>query len=231
MYQLAKKYKFETGMFILSSNSMSEVILSTKGLAYSYSSATKFQFPDINLEKGAQMLIIGPSGCGKTTMLHLLAGLRSLQDGEVLYQGKSSTSIGNMDSFRGKHIGIVFQQPHFVKSISVRKNLQLAAWCSGLQVTNDKINTLAKRLKFDHRLEHKTHKLSQGEKQRVSIARALINNPVLLLADEPTSALDDDNCTRVVELLNSVAEESGASLVIVTHDARVKSLISNQVAL
>jgi len=207
-------------------------MLTTKNLSYSYGSQ-KIQFPDIEIEKGAQALVLGNSGKGKTTFLHLLGGLMEIQTGSIHIDGKEIKKLSKreMDRFRGDHIGIVFQSPHFIRSISMLENLKVASSLSGTKVDDKFINSLMNQLQVSSLADKLPEQLSQGEKQRFSIARALINKPLLILADEPTSALDDENCDKVFELLSQAAKEQNASLLIVTHDGRLKSLMNHQIVL
>jgi len=208
-------------------------MLATKGLAYSYDSKTNLDFPDITCQRGESWLLLGQSGSGKTTLLHVLGGLRTPKKGNVLIADTDlyQLSSSKMDQFRGKHIGIIFQDSHFVKALSVEENLGLAQTLAGHSVDKARIKHLLDRLNIGHKLKSKTSQLSQGEQQRVAIARALINRPTVILADEPTSALDDVNCKEVVNLLETQAREENAVLLIVTHDGRLKELFSKKIYL
>lgn len=208
-------------------------MLETKNIKYAYKGQPQLQFPDITCQQGEQWLLLGQSGCGKTTLLHLLGGLMPPQEGEIKI---NNTSIGSLsqsalDQFRGKNIGIIFQQSHFVKAITVEENLALAQNLAGVPINKRRIHSILEQLNLGHKLDAKPNNLSQGEQQRVAIARAIINQPSVILADEPTSALDDKNCTEVVKLLEQQAKESNAALLIVTHDTRLKALIPNQIEL
>jgi putative ABC transport system ATP-binding protein len=136
-----------------------------------------------------------------------------------------------LDQFRGQHIGIIFQTAHFVQSLSVGDNLALAQSLAGMKVNRKRIRELLGRLGLEHKLRSKPSQLSVGEKQRASIARAIINQPAVILADEPTSALDDSNCKQVIELLEEQAQAVDATLLVVTHDARLKDHISHQISI
>lgn len=208
-------------------------MLETKNLSYAYTSNATLNYPDIAVETGKPMLILGSSGCGKSTLLHLLAGLMKPQQGTVKMGDTdvSTLSGANLDSFRGKHVGIIFQAAHFVKSLNVFDNVKLAAYMSGVQVSKQDIMDLLANLGIADKLNRLPQHLSQGEQQRLAIARALIHKPKLLLADEPTSALDDENCRLVCELLVSRAQAAGATLVIVTHDTRLKDVIEKHITL
>jgi len=209
-------------------------MLETKGLSYSYDKGkTKLQFPDINCKKGERWLLLGQSGSGKTTLLHLLGGLRQGKKGSIFI---NQTDIGTLskkalDQFRGKHIGIVFQTSHFVKALTIEENLLLAQQLGGYHRSKDRIKMLLDRLNIGHKLRSKPHNLSQGEQQRAAIARALVNQPAIVLADEPTSALDDVNCNEVIQLLENQVAEENATLLIVTHDNRLKDKFENSVLL
>lgn len=208
-------------------------MLQTKNLKFSYDGKKFIDFPDINCQKGEEWLLLGQSGSGKTTLLHLLGGLRKPKYGEVIIDGKNITSLSStaLDAFRGQKIGIVFQKPYFVRALTVEENLLLAQQLAGVDVDSKHIIYLLNKLNVGHKLKSKTDNLSEGEKQRVAIARALVNRPAVILADEPTSALDDKNCQEVIELLEKQAEEANATLLIVTHDGRLKDLVKNQIQL
>ena len=208
-------------------------MLQTQGLKFSYDGKNLLDFPDINCQRGEQWLLLGQSGSGKTTLLHLLGGLRTPKSGKIIVgdQDMSSLSSSSLDKFRGKHIGIIFQTSHFVRALTVEENLLLAQKLAGEKLDRKKIISLLEKLNVGHKLKSKINNLSQGEQQRVAIARALVNSPDVILADEPTSALDDKNCREVIELLETQAKEANATLLIVTHDARLKDLIHNQIKL
>ena len=208
-------------------------MLQTQGLRYSYDGQTFMDFPDIQCQKGEQWLLLGQSGSGKTTLLHLLGGLRKPKHGKVLVRDTdlSTLGAGALDQFRGKHIGIIFQTAHFVRALTVKENLLLAQQLAGIQPSKNRIQELLNRLNIGHKINAKTDALSQGEQQRVAISRALINKPAIILADEPTSALDDKNAEEVVNLLETQAREEQATLLIVTHDGRLKDRFEKKVTL
>ena len=208
-------------------------MLATRNLTFDYGPAKRFAFPDVHCANRETLLILGQSGTGKTTFLHLLALLLRPQSGSVVIDQTDLTqlSAAQTAAFRAQHIGIVYQKPHFVSSLSVMGNLLLANYLAGKPQQKARAHALASQLGFDEHLTKKTNQLSQGEQQRVSIARAMMNQPDLILADEPTSSLDDDNTDRVVQLLREQSAQIGAGLVIVTHDQRLKDAFSNQVNL
>ena len=208
-------------------------MIKVNGLKYKYPRGPMLQFPSFGVVAGEACLILGQSGVGKTTLLHLLAGLMKAETGSILIDNQELSKISKtaIDKFRGAQIGIVFQKNHFVQALSVIENLLLTQKLSGVKKDPAFANAILQRLGIGQYKNKLTNELSEGEKQRVSIARALVNKPKLILADEPTSALDDDNCKAVYELLKSQAEEIGAALIIVTHDGRLKELVDQRIIL
>ncbi|MGC4234805.1 MAG: ATP-binding cassette domain-containing protein [Niabella sp.] len=207
-------------------------MLQTNNIQFSYP-AVQFRFPDIQCKAGDILLIAGPSGKGKTTLLHLLAGLLKPQSGNIYIDGTDITALhaGSLDKFRGQKTGIIFQQPHFVASLSVMDNLLLSPYLAGIKVNKNRAKELLVQLNITEQTNKKPSRLSQGQLQRVSIARALMNNPAVILADEPTSSLDDENCYKVATLLQEQAAITNAALVIVTHDQRLKQLFHQKIEL
>lgn len=208
-------------------------MLNAQQLQYSYDGTQMLRFPDIACAAGEHWLLLGQSGCGKTTLLHLLGGLLAPRTGSVQVTGTdfSQLSTSQLDAFRGKNIGIIFQKSHFARALNVEENLLLAQQLAGLQPDRQRAAELLRHLDIGHKMKSRTDRLSQGEQQRVAIARAVINRPKLILADEPTSALDDDNCAEVVALLEREAAQTGATLVIVTHDGRLKEKFTHRISL
>lgn len=203
------------------------MLLESKNIQYTHPGQITLAFPDINLKKGESILVLGKSGSGKTTLLNLLAGLLSPEKGTITLAGTKLSGLKGqkLDLFRGKEIGIVFQKPHLLSALTVRENLELTHFFSKKKGQN--LDKLLAELGLTVKAKSSVLTLSEGEAQRVSIARALANEPKLILADEPTSSLDDENAANVIELLKSQAAKIGAALVIVTHDQRVKSQIPN----
>lgn len=207
-------------------------MINTKGLNFKYNDQASFSFPDINLAKDENLLIIGSSGIGKTTLLHLLAGLLESNSGSINLYGQDISKLTQhqIDKFRGQNIGIVFQKPHFVNSLTVKENLQLAQYLGNKKDQNRIVDILSS-LDILDKENKKPKKLSQGEKQRASIAMAIVNSPKLILADEPTSSLDDENCDRVINLLKKQASEFKAQLIVITHDNRLKKHFKKSIKL
>ena len=207
-------------------------MIKTKGVEFSYDNQVFFKFQDINLKSSENLLIIGSSGIGKTTLLHLLAGLLESSSGSIkLFEKElSDLSSHQLDRFRKNNIGIVFQRPHFVNSLTVKENLQLAQYIANKK-DNNRIENILKNLNILDKSDKETNQLSQGEKQRASIALAIVNSPKLILADEPTSSLDDINCDNVIKLLKKQATDFGAQLIVITHDSRLKKHFKNSIEL
>jgi len=203
------------------------------GLTYNYSSEVQLKFPDFSLSKGEQALILGQSGCGKTTLLHLLSGLLKPNSGDIDVENEniSKMSGARLDNFRGANIGVVFQTPHFIEALTVKENLTLTQTLAGKSKDIDKVERLLADLGVESKLNSKLNALSVGEKQRVSIARALVNSPALILADEPTSALDNKNCDAVLKLVREQAKKHNSTLLIVTHDNRLKDEFDKRIEL
>ena len=208
-------------------------MLVTHQLRFNYSPEKQFTFPDVHCASREALLILGRSGTGKTTFLHLLALLLRPQSGSVTINQTELTRLSPAETaaFRAKHVGIVYQKPHFVGALSVLDNLLLANYLANKPQDKVRAGELAGQLGFGDLLAKKTHQLSQGEQQRVSIARAMMNQPDVILADEPTSSLDDENTNRVIGLLRNQSEQIGASLLVVTHDQRLKDVFQNQLLL
>ncbi len=208
-------------------------MITVSNLTYQYKGSEAISFPDFTFGKSEHALILGQSGCGKTTLLHMLCGILKPKTGNVVVdeQDLSKLKGSQIDKFRGKNIGIIFQTPHFADALTVKENLNLAQYLAGRPKNDAEIKSILEDLSISHKLKSSVKALSQGEKQRVTIARALINKPTLILADEPTSALDDKNCEAVVNLLKSQAQKHQATLLIVTHDNRLQAMFNQKLIL
>ena len=206
-------------------------LIRTNNLSVKYGDVD-IKFPNINLDYGGQLLIIGKSGSGKTSLLNILGGLLAPETGNVLVNDVDLSTLSNnkRDNFRGQQIGFVFQTPHFIKSLCVNDNLKFSQYMSS-KVNQPKINMFLKKVDLNHLKNASIQNLSEGEKQRISIIRALVNQPSIIFADEPTSALDDNSCYNVVDLLTNLSQENNTTLVIVTHDKRIKDKFPNQINL
>jgi ABC-type lipoprotein export system ATPase subunit len=205
----------------------------TQQLLFQYNSETRFEFSNLQCKAGETLLITGSSGKGKTTLLHLLGGLLQPTSGFVFINETNicALSSGKLDHFRGHNIGLILQKAHFIASLNVLENIELASWLTDKTMKNQKAKELLSLLGLDKFASKLPSQLSVGQQQRVSIARALINEPKLLLADEPTSSLDDENAKIVAELLAILAQKYNAALIIVTHDQRLKERFKTSIEL
>lgn len=209
------------------------MLLTLDDVSYSYADHAVLTDFSLRLDTGQHTLLLGPSGSGKTTLINLIAGLLSPQTGTITIAGEAMSERGAAarDDLRRRRIGIVFQTLRLVSALGLRANLELAQRLSGHGRDPALINNLLERLGLAHRAHARPRELSQGEAQRAAIARALVGKPDLLIADEPTSALDDANMERVSRLLIETADSNGSTLLIATHDARLRPLIPNAFAL
>ena len=208
-------------------------MLTLKSLKAGYDGKAVVEIADLSLSHGEHCLILGKSGSGKTTLLYVLAGLLVPLSGEIMLGNTNIAALSGsaLDSFRGKNIGIIYQTLHMVSALSVLENILLVAYAAGVQQDAAKAETLLASLGILECAHKKPETLSQGQQQRVAIARAAMNAPKLILGDEPTSALDDEACDAVMKLLLDTAAASGASLVITTHDARIKKHFTKTITL
>ena len=199
-------------------------MISVRGLAHRYGKVEALRLPDWKVAQGERWLVLGPSGCGKSTLLHVLAGLVRPTDGEIEIAGENLRRLAGarLDRWRGSTVGIVLQALHLVKHLSVRDNLRLAQYLAQMPQDDARIGDTLGTLGVADKASRRPPQLSQGEQQRVALARAVVNRPKLLLADEPTANLDDAAAAKVVDLLSEQAARHGATLVVATHDARVK---------
>ena len=199
-------------------------MLDIRGLRHEYAGRTVLEVSQWSVPKGEASLVIGPSGSGKSTLIGIIAGLVSPNAGTVSVDGTDFTGLGALqrDAFRARHIGLVPQTLHLIGVVSVRDNLAIAQRLAGLTRDDDAIDACLASLGIASLARSKARDLSVGEAQRVAIARAVVNRPGLILADEPTSALDDANCEKALALLAGQAQACGATLVIATHDRRIR---------
>lgn len=208
-------------------------LIEVRALRQGYGGATVLDLPSWRVARGARSLIVGRSGSGKSTLLHGLGGILRPTAGSIAIDGTLLETLSGaaLDRFRGRNIGIVLQRLHLIRALSVRENLRLTQRLAGLPVDDARIEQVLAGLGLGQRLEAKPHELSYGQQQRVAIARAVINRPKLMLADEPTSNLDDDNCAEAIKLLFDQARDCGATLVVATHDARIRPMFEQELLL
>ena len=191
-----------------------------KNLQYKLSQYEILKTQSFSLKPGEHCLILGPSGSGKTTLLNLLSGLLKLEHGEITFnhQKYSICSENQLDDLRLKNFGFIFQKLHLMNHLNVFQNIILAQ----NKPDNNFANHLIKTLQLESKKEKLASQLSFGEAQRVAIARGIVNKPMVVFADEPTSSLDDMNTDIVMKLIFSQAKRLGTSLIVSTHDLRIK---------
>ena len=208
-------------------------MLEIRGLRHEYAGRTVLEVPEWNVAKGEASLVIGPSGSGKSTLIGIIAGLVSASSGRVSVGAQEVTALGarERDAFRARNVGLVLQTLHLIGVVSVRDNLRIAQRLAGLPRDDVAIDACLASLGIASLAGAKARDLSVGEAQRVAIARAVVNRPRLILADEPTSALDDANCEKAVALLAGQAAACGATLVIATHDQRIRERFTRRLEL
>ncbi|WP_231459590.1 ABC transporter ATP-binding protein [Pedobacter sp. Leaf132] len=203
-------------------------MINLNSISHQYPKGQVIKFPDWNIEYKEQWLLMGVSGSGKSTLLNIISGLLRPTQGDVKFDDVNlyGLSAKRMDKFRGQKIGIVFQRPHLIRSLTVIENLEIAASMAGCKFDKQRIKLILNDLGLNEKQSSYPEELSQGQLQRVSVARALVNKPSLLIADEPTSSLDDKNTIQVLEMLTNQAQNNGAALIIATHDQRVRNHIT-----
>ena len=208
-------------------------MIAVHGLVQRYGGVEALRLAAWTAAPGSRWLVLGPSGCGKTTLLHVVAGLVSPTEGEVSVGGKDLNAMKSQkrDAWRGANVGIVLQALHLVKHLSVRDNLRLAQYLARAPQDDARIAEALDALGVAGKASRRPAELSQGEQQRVAVARAVVNRPKLLLADEPTASLDDAAAAKAVDLLVEQAARHSATLVVATHDARVKARFDDRLEL
>ena len=195
------------------------------GLKFSYApDGFVLGVPKLNIGRGETVAVIGPSGCGKTTLLNIIGGILRPDHGRVVVDKMNLAAVDDRDArnFRAEHIGLIFQEFELLEYLNVLDNIVLPFRINhALRLTPQVFSRaveLARQTGIGDKLERFPNQLSQGERQRAAVCRALITGPKLLLADEPTGNLDPDNKNKVLEILLDCAREQGATVVTVTHD-------------
>jgi putative ABC transport system ATP-binding protein len=208
-------------------------LFSLAGIEHRYGTTTVLRVGTWHAAAGEHWLLAGASGSGKSTLLHILAGLTVPTTGRVVVAGTDLGRLagGELDHWRGRHVGLVPQRLHLVAALDVRDNLRLAQHLAGAPDDSLRVDELLAAVGIGGLGARYPRQLSQGQAQRVAIARAVVNRPALLLADEPTANLDDEHAATALELLRTQATTAGATLVVATHDARVKALLPHVHAL
>lgn len=179
--------------------------------------------PQLDISAGEQVVLRGRSGCGKTTLLNAIAGLTTIDSGTISIKEVDITRLAEVgrDRFRARNLGYVFQTFHLLAGFTALENVLLGMTFTGQKSDRDRAMHLLDRVGLAHRTSHKPSAMSVGERQRVAVARALVNRPVLLLADEPTANVDPAHQQQVIDLLRSVCEEEEVAMLLVTHASEV----------
>ena len=182
---------------------------------------------NLNLKPQKDLLITGPSGVGKTTLLSIFCGLQKPTNGSIIYNDIDLYNLAEneIDNFRGKNLGIVFQNFNLINSFTVKQNLEIAANAIGNKRSDQYFNLLD-RIGLADKSHIKVANLSIGEKQRLAVARAFVGEPQWIFCDEPTSSLDDKNANIIANLIKEESSRCEASLVLITHDSRIQTLIN-----
>jgi len=200
-------------------------LIAIRGLRFRYREGEfELRIPELAVERGSTAAFIGPSGSGKTTLLHLIAGIAVPREGRVLTNGEEVAQLSDEErrDFRITNIGLVFQEFELLEYLSVFDNILLPYRINSslrlAKAVRERAVHIAEQVGIGDKLRRYPNQLSQGERQRVAVCRALLPEPALLLADEPTGNLDPDNKGRVLDILFDYAAQSGATFVSVTHD-------------
>ena len=203
-------------------------MINAKNIHKSFGELEVLKGVDLAVSRGEIVSIVGPSGAGKTTLLQILGTLDKPDSGSVLVDGMdvSKLSSDQMSGFRNKHIGFIFQFHQLLPEFTALENVIIPALIGGtdFKKANQRAKELLDYLQLTDRLEHKPSELSGGEKQRIAVARALINNPSLILADEPSGSLDTQNKEELHKLLFDLRDKFGLTEVIVTHDRELAKI-------
>ncbi len=204
---------------------MSEPIIRARDLRKTYRAGDvdvhALRGVNLEVQRGEFLAIVGHSGSGKSTLFNILGGLTPPSAGEVFVDGRDLRKMGESEraQLRKQSIGFVFQKYNLLPTLSAADNIELARSLAGRNGTPDPhFDEALKMLGISHRLHHKPRALSGGEQQRVAIARAIVNNPAILLADEPTGNLDTENSNLVLDLMRSLNERLGQSIIMITHN-------------
>lgn len=180
---------------------------------------------DLTVRRGEMLAVMGPSGSGKSTLLGCMSGLDTVTDGRVIVNGTDITHLSEnaLAAVRNRNIGFVFQTFNLISTLSAQENVELPLLLDGRGKTNPtkRARELLDLVGLSHRRKHRPSQMSGGEQQRVAIARALANDPAVIFGDEPTGNLDSFNGEAVMRLLTELKEQTGKTLILVTHDAHI----------
>jgi putative lipoprotein releasing system, ATP-binding protein len=210
-------------------------MIEIKGVTKSFGSLQVLKGIDLRIEKGEIVSIVGPSGAGKTTLLQILGTLDKPDGGSVVVDGieTSTLSTNKLSEFRNMHLGFVFQFHQLLPEFTAIENIMIPAYIAGMKPkeTRNRAEELLEFMGLSDRATHKPNELSGGEKQRVAVARALMNNPAVILADEPSGSLDSKNKEELHKLFFELRDKFGQTFVIVTHDETLATLTDRTIHL
>ena len=210
-------------------------MIEIKGVTKSFGSLQVLKGIDLRIEKGEIVSIVGPSGAGKTTLLQILGTLDKPDSGSVVVDGiETSTLLTNkLSEFRNTHLGFVFQFHQLLPEFTAIENIMIPAYIAGMKPkeARSRAEELLAFMGLSDRATHKPNELSGGEKQRVAVARALMNNPAVILADEPSGSLDSKNKEELHKLFFELRDKFGQTFVIVTHDETLATLTDRTIHL
>lgn len=226
-------------------SAIAPTVLTARGVTKTYRKGTVevpvLRGADVEVREGEMLAVVGQSGSGKSTLLHVLGTLDRLDAGEVVYRGQRIDSLSRKrrDAFRCAELGMIFQSYHLLPEFSAIENVLapamirygVFAYLGKRRQLRERAAALLERVGLGHRLSHKPRELSGGEMQRTAIARALMNEPRLILADEPTGNLDRASGEGVLELLRGLNQSDGLTVVMVTHDRSIAALADRTVTL
>ena len=200
------------------------MLFNLKKIEYKVGTQNVLKECNISIKENEHLLILGPSGCGKTTLMYLMAGLLKTTSGEIFFERQSYSLMQEkeIDDLRANNFGFIFQKLHLIEHLNVQQNIAIANTKFNFKRNEELINNLG----LSEKKNQKIHDLSVGEAQRVAIARGLVNKPKVIFADEPTSALDDVNAKKVMDLIFSQMEKTSTTLIVSTHDDRIKKNFS-----
>jgi lipoprotein-releasing system ATP-binding protein len=210
-------------------------IIEVQGIRKSYGNLQVLKGIDFSVKRGEVVSLVGRSGSGKSTLLHIMGTLDKADSGKVSINGTAIAGMGDklLSQFRNKHIGFVFQFHHLLPEFTAMENVSIPSFLAGTSEKKAKAEAQKwlERLGLGHRLEHKPSELSGGEQQRVAVARALINNPDVVLADEPSGNLDTQNSRELHQLFFDLRNETGQTFLIVTHNEELATLADRRVSM
>ena len=210
-------------------------MIAIKGVTKNFGALEVLKGIDLHINKGEVVSIVGPSGAGKTTLLQIMGTLDQPDNGEVVIDdvNVNKLSTNKLSDFRNRHIGFVFQFHQLLPEFTAQENIMIPAFISGLSRSEARKRSmeLLKFLGLEDRAKHKPAELSGGEKQRIAVARALINRPAVIMADEPSGSLDTKNKQELHQLFFDLRDKFGQTFVIVTHDESLAKLTDRTIHL